>query len=52
MAVQCIFLPAVSLHGYFLHPDDLRNAEEEEWSPDRSQRPPQTGLVVAFVLLI
>lgn len=37
VAVQCIFLPAVGLHCYFLHPDDLRDAEEEEWCPDRAQ---------------
>lgn len=52
MAVQRIFLPAVSLHCYFLHPDDLWDAEEEEWGPDRSERPPQTGETAALDLLI
>lgn len=52
MAVQRIFLPAVSLHCYFLHPDDLWDAAEEERGPDRSERPPQTGETAALGLLI
>lgn len=51
MAVQRIFLPAVSLHRYFLHPDDLWDAEEEERGPDRSERPPQTGETAALDLI-
>lgn len=43
VAVQRVLLPAVSLHGYFLHPDDLRDVEEEERRPDRPQRPPEAG---------
>jgi len=43
VAVQCLFLPAAGLHRCLLHADDLRDAEEEERSPDRSQRPPQAG---------
>lgn len=51
MAVWSVFLPAVGLHRYFLHADDLRDAEEEERGPDRPQRPPQTGGTVAFQLI-
>lgn len=43
MAVQRVLLPAVGLHCHFLHPDDLRDVEEEEWRPDRPQRPPEAG---------
>lgn len=51
MAVWSVFLPAIGLHRYFLHADDLRDAEEEERGPDRPQRPPQTGGMVAFQLI-
>lgn len=43
VAVQRVLLPAVSLHRYLLHPDDLRDAQEEKWRPDRPQRPPEAG---------
>lgn len=49
MAVQCIFLPAISLHCCFLHTDDLWDAEKEERSPDCSEWSPQTGSVMPFI---
>lgn len=45
VAVQRVLLPAAGLHCYFLHPDDLRDVEEEERRPDRPQRPPEAGPV-------
>lgn len=44
VAVWFLFLRAAGLHSFFLHSDDLRDAQSQERQPPNSpQRAPQTG---------